>query len=200
MYLPDHFKVTDQDEIFAFIEVNSFAQVISTVDGRLFSSHIPLLVSADRSKLIGHFSKANPQWQELEGQEILVIFQGSHDYVSPSWYNSTGLPPTWNYQAVHIYGQSKTFHGSEKLKSIVESLTSKHESFLDKPWQPDYKEVMLRAIVGFEIDISEIQCKYKLSQNRTKQDQILVAEQLGNRGSVLLSQAMGNTNNDLTDD
>ncbi|MCG7981359.1 MAG: FMN-binding negative transcriptional regulator [Candidatus Thiodiazotropha lotti] len=189
MYIPQHFEVTDKEDIFAFIEANAFGQLISMVNGSLFSSHIPFLLSNDQQTLIGHLAKPNPQWEGIEGQEILVTFQGPHDYISPSWYASVGVP-TWNYQAVHVYGKCEPIFEPEKLTNIVEGLTRKYESSFEEPWKPEYRESLLRAIVGLEIEITEIQCKYKLSQNRTKQDKEQVVQQLEKKGSIHLSHAV----------
>jgi len=189
MYIPKHFEITDKDEMFAFVESNAFGQLISLVQGRPFSTHMPFLVSDNREKLIGHVAKPNPQHSEIDGQEVLVTLQGPHDYISPSWYSSPGVP-TWNYQTVHIYGVCKVFSNPESLKEIVDSLTKKYESGFQQPWVPEYKASMLGAIVGLEIAIKEIQCKYKLSQNRSSQDQQQVLEQLERLGSVEIVKAM----------
>ncbi len=190
MYIPEHFKVTDKQAIIAFIEANAFGQLMSSVEGRLFSTHMPFILSDDGCKLIGHIARQNPQWQDINKQEVLASLQGPHDYISPTWYSTPGVP-TWNYQAVHIYGQCTAFHDSDQLKQLVHTLTEKYESSSEQPWQPTYKEALLQAIVGIEIEITEIQCKYKLSQNRSRQDQIQVARQLEASGSHKLSQAMG---------
>lgn len=189
MYIPKHFEVTDEEEIFAFIEANAFGQLISNVAGRHFSTHLPFLVSNDRTRIFVHLAKPNPQLTEIEGQEALITFQGAHGYISPSWYIGPGVP-TWNYQAVHVYGACRVFNDPEKLKELVDSLTHKYESGLDNPWQPRYEATMLGAIVGVEIHISEVQCKYKLSQNRPTKDQERVIQQLKNTGSKKLAEAM----------
>jgi transcriptional regulator len=189
MYIPKHFEVTDKEEIFAFIKANAFGQFVSSVEGRLFSTNIPFLISDDHSKLIGHLAKQNPQWKNLEGQEVLATFLGPHDYVSPSWYKSPGVP-TWNYQSVHVYGHCKRIHEPEQLKHIVNTLTNKYESTRKEPWQITYNESMLQKIVGLEIQITEIQCKYKLSQNRSNEDQAQVSNELENNGNIQLSNAM----------
>ena len=189
MYVPKHFEITDKEEIYSFIEANTFGQIISNVSGRPFSSHIPFLISADRTRIIGHLSKQNPQHIELDGQEALVTLQGPHEYISPTWYTGSGVP-TWNYQAVHIYGQCRTFHDADTLKVVVDDLTNKYEKSFQTPWQPSYKFSMLEAIIGFEVTITEIQCKYKLSQNRSLQDQEKVIEQLESKGSKILAEAM----------
>jgi transcriptional regulator len=189
MYIPKHFEVTDKDKIFAFVEANAFGQLVSNVNGRHFSTHLPFLVSKDRSRIFAHLAKSNPQINEIEGQEALITFAGPHDYISPSWYGSPGVP-TWNYQAVHIYGNCKVFTEPDALKDVVDSLTYKYESGFENPWKPEYKAAMLGAIVGIEIFISEVQCKYKLSQNRPLKDQELVIQQLKNIGSKELAWAM----------
>jgi len=188
MYIADSFKITDEDEIFSFIETNPFGQLISLVQGKHFSSHIPFLLSEDKSKLIGHLAKRNPQYKELAGQEVLVTLEGPHDYISPSWYSSAGVP-TWDYQAAHIYGKCETFDDTEKLRQIVDFLTDKHESQFSEPWQPNYSTNMLKAIVGIEVSINEIQCAYKLGQNRPE-DQQQVANELEKIGSHKMAQAI----------
>ena len=191
MFIPKKFEVTDKEEILSFIKANAFGQLISTVKGRYFSTHIPFLLSDDDQSIICHLAKSNPQWEGIEEQEILVTFQGPHDYISPSWYKSQGVP-TWNYQAVHIYGKPTLITQTKDLEIIVNKLTGIYESTLHSPWKPEYKDSMLKAIIGIKIEISEIQCKYKLSQNRSEVDQNQVIEKLEARGSTMLSQAMKN--------
>ena len=189
MYIPKHFEVTDKDEIFAFIEANTFGQLISNTGGRLFSTHMPFLLSEDKTKIIGHLALQNSQYSDLEGQEILITLQGAHDYISPSWYAAPGVP-TWNYQSVHIYGRGRIFRSPEELQAVVDALTRKYESALPKPWNPEYKASMLNAIVGVEVFIEEIQCKYKLSQNRSTRDKLQVVAQLKEIGSHELASSM----------
>jgi len=192
MYIPKSFNVTDEKEIISFIKSNAFGQLISLVDGKLFSSHIPFLYSEKNQSLLCHLAKNNPQWSSLESQEILVTFQGPDDYVSPSWYSSVGVP-TWNYQSVHVYGIPEITTEKEKLCSIVNEMTKIYESAFEQPWEPEYKESMLNAIVGIEISITDIQCKYKLSQNRPKEDRVQIIEEHKKRGSSKLSKATKNT-------
>ena len=191
MYIPKDFEVTDRNEILAFIKANAFGQLISTVEGRLFSSHIPFVVGNDGQSLICHIAKRNPQWKVIENQEVLIIFQGNHDYISPSWYEAPGVP-TWNYQTVHIYGKPQLITDTLKLKRIVEDLTERYESAFDKQWKPEYKETLLDLVIGIEIQISEFQCKYKLSQNRSEDDRKNVIEALQKSGENQLSEAMKN--------
>ncbi len=193
MHTPDAFKVSDEKEIFSFIKTNAFGQLISFVEGRPCVSHLPFLLSQDKKSLICHLAKANPQWENIEAQEVLITFQGAHGYVSPAWYKTKGVP-TWNYQAVHIYGKAEIITEAEKLAQIVEELTNKYESNRKKPWKPEYREAMLNAIIGLKIDITEIQAQYKLSQNRSKEDQQQVINENQKIGETALAKAMKKSN------
>ncbi len=189
MHIPNSFKVSDVDEIYAFIEANAFGKIISSREGRLLSSHIPFLLSEDKTKLIGHLAKINPQTDDIDDNEVLITLQGAHDYISPSWYANPGVP-TWNYQAVHIYGKCRVFSEPESVKVVVDELTHKYEASFATPWMPEYRAEMLGAIVGFEVDISDIQAQFKLSQNRSSQDRAQVIEALETIGSTELVKAM----------
>ncbi|MCV6627243.1 MAG: FMN-binding negative transcriptional regulator [Cellvibrionaceae bacterium] len=189
MYIPKPFKVPDDEQVFSFIENNAFGSLISSSSGRLCSSQIPFLLSADKSLLLGHLGKHNPQHQDLDGEEVLVVLQGAHGYISPSWYSKPGVP-TWNFETVHVYGKATTFNCPERLKVVVDSLTDKYESQFSEPWQANYSPSMLSAIVGFEIEISDIQCQFKLSQNRDAQDRRQVVEKLREQGEDALANAM----------
>ena len=192
MYIPKHFEITEEDETHAFIAANAFGQLISNANGQLLSTHLPFLISDDRTKLLCHLAKQNPQLKDIEAKEVLITFQGAHDYISPSWYAGPGVP-TWNYQAAHVYGACRTFDDPEALMQLVDTLTEKYESDLAVPWQAKYSPSMLGAIVGVEIEIRDIQCKYKLSQNRSIIDRTQVIDQLKNKGSNLLAEAMQRT-------
>lgn len=189
MYIPAQFEISDKEEIFSFIEKNSFGQLISQVDGRLFSTHMPFLLTNDRSKIVGHLAKKNPQHLDIEKQEILISLEGPHDYISPSWFSTPGVP-TWNYQAVHIYGTCRLLREETALREIVNSLTEKYESSSAFPWQPEYSDALLGAIIGIEVTIKDIQCKYKLSQNRSPEDRSQTVERLRSVGSNRLAEAM----------
>lgn len=192
MYIPSHFSVTEQEEIFSFLDANTFGQLISVADHRLTASHLPFLVADDRKHLYCHLARQNPHWQTLEDQQVLVTFQGPHDYISPSWYQTPGVP-TWNYQALHIYGRCRMFEEPGAIANLVEAMSARFESGFDKPWEPDYRDAMLKAIVGVEIEIEELQCKYKLSQNRPARDHQPVIDKLNEIGSGSLVQAMRKT-------
>lgn len=189
MYIPQHFEVSDPKKINEFVDANSFGQLISLHDGEIVASHVPFLYLKQEGKLIAHVARTNPQWEQIEGQAVLVTLQGEHAYVSPSWYDSAGVP-TWNYQSAHIRGSATTFFDPDRLQRLVDTLTAQNESAYAAPWQPDYPASMLRGIVGIEIAISAIQCKFKISQNRSEVDQSNVSRQHRIAGFDALADAM----------
>jgi transcriptional regulator len=183
MYVPKLFKVTDINEIKEFIHHHSFGTVISSKEGRPVATHIPLQIQeeADQLFLTGHFAYGNSQWRSLLGEEVLVIFQGPHSYISSSWY-TTERVPTWNYQAVHIYGKAEILE-REALVEDLKLLLEKYELGRDNAvlWHtlsPDLLEKELKGIVGFKIAVTEVQAAYKLSQNRSDIDFHKIIEQL----------------------
>lgn len=189
MHIPEKFEIRDKERIAAFIKANAFGQLTSMVNGKLLASHLPFLNSKDGKVLLGHLAKANPQWKSLHDQEVLITFQGPHDYISPSWYETAGVP-TWNYQAVHVTGCCKIIKDSEQLKEIVEELTKLYEAQFSAPWAMEYSASLLRGIVGIEIQVNDVQCKFKLNQNRSEGDRLEVSRQLELKGSTDLALAM----------
>ncbi len=169
MFIPQSFVVKDQITIDQFIKDNAFGQLISLHKGQLLSTHLPFLYDAERSVLTGHMARQNPQHLDLENQQVLVTLSGAHGYISPTWYTVNSVP-TWNYQAVHIYGHCQVFNDTDRLADVVNNLAQQYEQHQDNPWVPEYRVEMLKAIVGFELTITEIQCKFKLNQNRSAAD------------------------------
>ena len=186
MYCPEAFVVSDPEQLQGFIQQYSFATLVNTVDGRPFATHLPLLLDPNTSAqgaLLGHMARANPQWQAFENdQEVLAIFQGPHTYISPSWYETTPAVPTWNYATVHVYGVPRIIEDSERLAALVDRLTTVYESGMPQPWPGDipmdFKQKLLKAIVGFVIEITRVEGKFKLGQNRPLTDQQAVAQRL----------------------
>lgn len=184
MYLPSAFRQDDLAELHRQIAASRLASVVSQGPDGLQASHLPLLLAADEGEfgtLYGHFAKANPQWRELAGgSQALVIFNGPDAYVSPSWYPAKAehgkVVPTWNYIAVHAYGQAEVFDDAERLLQLVSRLSDQHEAGRAQPWAVseaprDYLDSILRAIVGFALPIQRLEGKWKLGQNRSSADQ-----------------------------
>lgn len=183
MYIPPAFRVDDEPLLFDFIERNGFATLVSMLDGKLFASHVPLLVDRERRTLLGHVARANPHWRAFASEsETLAIFAGPHAYISPSWYKSQPSVPTWNYAVVHVYGVPRVIDDAAALDAIIDGLVSKYESHRDRPWPNelpgDYRQNLLQAIVGFEMSITRMEGKFKLSQNRAEEDRRAVHEHL----------------------
>ena len=128
IYISTYFKIDSLVEMHEVIMTNGFATLTSLHQGSLTATHLPLLLSEDKTELIGHFATANSQWVDLEGQEILVIFQGPHCYISPSWYETQETVPTWNYVTVHVKGRVQLLKGEDpRLWQSMVALTEKYE-------------------------------------------------------------------------
>jgi transcriptional regulator len=175
MYTPASFKMSDAVELHAFMRDHSFAVLVTHGEGGMIASHLPLLFDADagpHGTLLGHMARANPQWRDVGG-EALAIFAGPHAYISPTWYESPGTVPTWNYVAVHAYGASQLVEDREGLHAILTRLVSVHERGMPEPWSYDVADpdidTMLRAIVGFRIEITRLEGKAKLNQNHPEE-------------------------------
>lgn len=189
MYTPKHFAITDRQELLRFIHDNAFGQLISSCDDRPEASHLPFLLTQDGESLLCHLARQSPQLSSIDGQQVLVIFNGPHAYISPRWYASPDVP-TWNYQTVHVYGRAHTFTDGERLMSLVNTLSEKYEAGAEQPWRPEYSPKLLQAIVGVKIEITEIQGKYKLSQNRSPQDRQQVVDALYAEGETAMAEAV----------
>ncbi|MDN7243891.1 FMN-binding negative transcriptional regulator [Planococcus shenhongbingii] len=186
MYIPKYYKVTDFEEIREFVQHNSFGTLVTTKKGRPIATHLPLQLIKEEEDyfLTGHMAFGNPQWRTFEScEEALVMFQGPHAYISSSWYEQENVP-TWNYQAVHVYGPA-TILDEEELKQDLAKLLQKYESHRENPvlWDklsPSLLEKELKGIVGFKIHVKEIQAAYKMSQNRNETDYQNIVKQLQN--------------------
>lgn len=198
MYIPKAFGVSDRSVLDEFITSNSFATLISTVDGTLFATHLPLILDRTASPqgvLLGHVAHANPHWQAFDGQrEALAIFHGPHAYISPSCYATSPAVPTWNYAAVHVYGAPHVVDDPAWLSTLVDRLIAIYEAGMPQPWPGvlpvDFKASLLKAIVGFIMEIDRIEGKFKLSQNRPLDDQLGVVRHL-EASADPVAQALG---------
>lgn len=177
MYIPEHFRMRDHADAIAFMRANPFAILISSTDEGPFATHLPLSVrgTADRLLLRGHVAKANPHWRYLEqNPACLTIFHGAHAFISTTNYTTRETVPTWNYGAVHVYGNARMFSSEEELQSMLHELIGTFEAAYAEQWaslSQSYRERMLSHIVGFEIAVTKIEGKFKLSQNRTREEQ-----------------------------
>lgn len=190
MYTPKQYRQEDLPEIKSFIEKYGFAALISQVDGKPWATHIPLIWEDkdDYSMLSGHLSRGNPQWREFNKNEsVMAIFMGPHAYVSSSWYDHENVP-TWNYMAVHVYGDVRITEGEELLDSL-KKMTNKYEKHSKNPVSVEgmsekFLRNELKGLVGFEIKITDIQAVYKLSQNRDAHNKQNIIAELVNTKDV----------------
>jgi transcriptional regulator len=186
MYLPKSLQTEDLAELHGFMRAYNFASLVTQHQGAPFASHLPFLLDAERGPhgtLLAHMARANPQWRDFgAGGAALVIFQGPHAYISPSWYATHPSVPTWNYAVVHTYGVPRIVEDQATLQHMLEALVDTHEAAFAQPWRMDlphdYLDKMMRAVVGFEIEITRLEGKLKLSQNRSEYDRRRVVEML----------------------
>jgi transcriptional regulator len=187
MYSPAYNHLEDRGEILAFMRANSFATVVTGTGGTLHASHLPVMIHqhAGQTVIDSHMAKNNPQWKEFFDDEVMVVFAGPHAYVSPRWYEDKERVPTWNYAAVHAYGTPQ----------LIEDRVEKHASqrrlieAMDPQWLPqfdalreEYVERMLEGIVNFQVTVTRLETRWKLSQNRSRREQELIAAQLERSG------------------
>ena len=182
MYIPSHFQIQDEDVIYDIIENNSFATLFSQHNGNPFATHLPLTFDKNKEYLYGHFARPNPQWNDIENQDVLAIFHGPHCYISPSWYETNIAVPTWNYVAVHVYGRVKIVDNEQELMNSLRDMVLKYEepnsSYKLDQVDSKYLESMTKGIVGFKIKINKIEGKAKLSQNHPVERQKLIIQRL----------------------
>ena len=182
LYVPPHFSVHDPAAIVRLIHDYPFATLITPALPDPLVTHVPLIHMADcepYGTLLGHVARSNPHWHAAEGAVSIAIFHGPHAYVSPSWYTEPAAAvPTWNYAVVHAYGTMKLASEPAETQSILDAMIHRFESTRAAPWQVGLDQTrldaMVDAIVGFRLKIKRIDAKFKLSQNRPREDQARV--------------------------
>jgi transcriptional regulator len=183
MYSPTYNQLEDRAEVLDFMRANSFALLVTGTGGTLQGSHLPVMVQEREGKLVldMHMARNNAQWKEFFDDEVMVVFFGPHAYVSPRWYDEKERVPTWNYASVHAYG----------IPKVVDDASAKHASqrrlvaALDPQWlpkfdalSPRYVKGMLEGIVNFELAVTRLETRWKLSQNRGRREQELIIGKL----------------------
>jgi transcriptional regulator len=182
VYIPEFNRQEDRSTILAFMRANPFAILITTAEAIPFATHLPFLIDETGDQIVvqGHMARANAHWKSMnESEESLVIFHGPHAYISPSLYESRKSVPTWNYAAVHVYGEPTLFSDEEGLRATLHRMIDTFESSYMAQWSElseQYQSQMMKHIVGFEIKVKRLEAKFKLSQNRTKGEQARVIQ------------------------
>ncbi len=197
MYVPPAFQENDPNVLWPIVQSLNLGLLISQSEGNIIANALPFEVqqNSDSVVLLAHLAKANQQWHDLDGQNVLVVFQGTNAYVSPQWYASKKehgrVVPTWNYAMVQVRGTAHIINDHDWLRGQVERLTDRHEATVKdgNAWQvsdapSEYIASQIKGIVGLKIEVSNLSGKLKLSQNRSEADQAGVIKGLANQKSL----------------
>ena len=182
MYTPAHFQIEDRDTLHGFMRQHSFATIVSH-DGQIpHATHMPVLLNPTQGPhgtLLSHMARANPQWRHFTGAEVLVIFTGPHAYISPAWYVTEPAVPTWNYTAVHAYGIPRIVTQQDRFAQMLHDLVEFYEAERPNRWHgvlsAEFRDGLMKGIVGIEIEITRLEGKFKLSQNRPQDTPGIIA-------------------------
>jgi transcriptional regulator len=195
MYTPKHFEEPRTEVMHELMRARSLATLVTLTSNGLNANHVPLHLAdapAPFGTLRGHVARANPLWRDFAKDiEVLAIFHGPDSYITPGWYatkQETGkVVPTWNYAVVHAYGSLRVIDDASWVRAQLETLTAHNEAGFAHPWSVsdaphEYTEKLIEAIVGFEIVITKLTGKWKVSQNQPAQNQAGVITGLNNSG------------------
>ncbi|MFO1284927.1 MAG: FMN-binding negative transcriptional regulator [Burkholderiales bacterium] len=197
LYQPPVFAPADRAAVARLMHDHPFATLVTPASPEPVITHLPLLLQPScepHGTLIGHFARGNAHWREANGAESIAVFHGPHAYVSPSWYADPGsMVPTWNYATVHAHGPIEIVEDPAEARRVLEALVNRFESGREAPWtlaMPESKLVpLVGAIVAFRLRIRRLDAKFKLSQNRSRED----------RGRVIRAlEAAGDPESDAT--
>ncbi|MFC4309944.1 FMN-binding negative transcriptional regulator [Steroidobacter flavus] len=200
MYLPEKFAESRSEELFRLMREHPLGMLVTHTSSGLEANHLPFLLDEGRSALLAHVARANPIWREVnEGAEVLVVFRGAQGYISPNWYPTKQEThrhvPTWNYEVVHAHGRIHVRDDEKFVRGVVARLTRTHEGGEPQPWKmtdapEDYIAEQLSHIVGIEVELTRLEGKRKLSQNREPRDFNGTVSALDERGCKDLASAM----------
>ena len=173
MYIPKLNSMEDVAEAVAFMQRYSFATIVTAKDNLPVATHLPFVITQRNGTVFlrSHFARANEQWMQLDSQPVLVIFSEPHAYISPSHYDKEQSVPTWNYLAVHAYGKGTLIHDTAQAYELLEATINTYEPAYQAQWNnlpQDFKMKMVKGIVAFDIEVTDLQGKKKLSQNKTE--------------------------------
>jgi transcriptional regulator len=206
MYLPEKFAEFRPETLFRLMREHPLGMLVTHTSSGLEANHLPFILDESRGSsgtLLAHVARANPIWREVgDGDEVLVVFRGAQGYISPNWYPSKQEThrhvPTWNYEVVHAHGRIHVRDDEKFVRGVVARLTRTHEASEPRPWKmtdapEDYMAEQLSHIVGIEIELTRVEGKRKLSQNRDARDFASTVSSLEERGREELALAMKRT-------
>lgn len=183
MYIPNSFKFENRAEKIAFMKRYSFATIVTSKDNIPFATQLPFIID-DKSEtllLSAHFSISNEQANYIEQNTSLVIFNEPHAYISPAHYDKQESVPTWDYIAVHAYGKAKIIGEESAKANLLERMIKFYEQSYLAQWNSlsdKFKTGMMRGIVAFELEVTDLQGQKKLSQNKTEVERQRIVEHL----------------------
>ena len=186
MYIPKLYREEDREKVLKFLKQNNFPALVTYDGEKPTATHLPVEVLENGNgslTILGHISRANPQWRSFGEQEVLLIFQGAHTYISPRWYDHVNVP-TWNYMMAHVYGKVRLVEG-EEVHSLLSRLVKNHEeptAYSLEALPQDFVQKEMNGVVGFAVDVTRIDAGYKLSQNRNDGDHENIIRELKGRG------------------
>ena len=203
MYVPPHFSETRKEVLFDLIEKNPFGVFVTNGKNGLDANHVPFLLNPNdgpQGVLHCHVARANSVWQDIAtGEEVLIIFRSAESYVSPNWYPSKHdfhkQVPTWNYMVAHVHGRVTIRDDERYIRTVVARLTRIQEASSPQPWKMsdssrEFIDMMVKAVVGIEIEITQLVGKSKLSQNKEVRDIRSAGEALVAKGELSLGDSM----------
>ena len=190
LYTPDHFAARDRAAVARLLHDHPFATLITPGTPEAYIAHLPLVLVAGcepHGLLVGHFARANPQWEHAAAVISTAVFHGPHAYVSPTWYeHPERMVPTWNYAAVHAHGPLEIITDAAETRGVLELMRQRFEGSRRQQWQfamPErQRDAMVGAIVAFRMRIRRLDAKFKLSQNRSVTDRTRVVAALRDEG------------------
>lgn len=199
MYTPPAYSESDIGTLHAFMRTHSFATLVTVGAAGANATHLPFLLREDGAcgTLVTHLARANPQWRDLQdGAQALVLFQGPHAFISPSWYVNRQTFPTWNYTAVHARGTPRLIDAPEAIRAVLVETVARYDTPLGGEWRfPEMPETLtaprLTAIAALEIPIAGLEGKMKLNQDKSVADRLGVIrelERLGDAGSLAVAR------------
>ncbi len=198
MYIPKHFANTDKASVLEFIRKYSFGMLVTALDNVPVATHLPFLIEERDGEvyIISHLAKANPQAEQLVGNEVMVVFSEPHAYISPKHYEKEQSVPTWNYIAVHAYGKAVIIDSEAELSAMMEKMIAQYDTDYLAQWNnlpAEFKTKMFKGIVAFEVRVTSLEAKNKLSQNRSENERkniIEAFEKSGDANEVEIAEYM----------